>query len=157
MKRFLTSLFAFVGLASAAPPQPSIQSIAPKSILFTTPTLSNDIALLEPVTRKPSNTDFIFHEDEWSQVEFFTKDRLAEVQRLLKVYKLFEQAHRAQHGWREVYVRKIPRTPIVSGSLPIRQPSACSEQRPVPHPCCSQQTRYPGESRTVSPCRLAAI
>lgn len=121
MKKFLTSLFAVACLSNAAPAQPTVQTLDHKSILFTSPTLSNDIAPLETVTREPSKADFIFHEDEWSQVEFFTKDRLAEIQKLLKEYKQFEQAHRTQYGWREVYVRRIQRTPVVSGSLPIQQ------------------------------------
>jgi len=87
----------------------------PKTILFTTPTLSNDLAQLEPALREPTNSDFVFHEDEWSQVEFFPRSQLGEVQRLLKEYKPFERAHRVQHGWREVYVRKVHRVPVLSG------------------------------------------
>lgn len=121
MKKFITSLLALAGLANAAPPQQDIQSLDPNSILFTTPTISNDIAPLEPVRQKPSNADFIFHEDEWSQVEFFSKGRLAEIQRLLKEFKSFEQANRAKVGWRKVYVRKITREPIVVGSGAIQQ------------------------------------
>jgi hypothetical protein len=121
MKKLLASFLAFAGLANVAPHQQKVQTIDPKSILFTTPTLSNDIAELEPVTKKPVSTDFVFPEDEWSQVEFFTKDRLAEVQKLLKEYKPFEQTHRAQYGWREVYVRKIQRALIVTGAQPVQQ------------------------------------
>lgn len=121
MKKLITSLLAFAGLANAAPPQQGIQSLDPKSILFTTPTLSNDIAPLEPVTQNPSKADLIFHEDEWSQVEFFHKGRLAEIQRLLEEFKSFEQANRAKVGWRKVYVRKITREPVISGLGAIQQ------------------------------------
>ena len=120
MRKLVASLLAIVGVAGAAQPQPKVQTIDPKTILFTTPTLSNDIAELDPVDRQLNNTDFIFHEDEWSQVEFFPKAQLSEVQRLLSEYKPFEQAHRAQHGWREVYVRKVQRVPVVSGSQPVK-------------------------------------
>ena len=121
MKRLLASILASVGIAGVAQPQSKIQTVDPKTILFTTPTLSNDIAQLEPVDKQPNHDDFVFHEDEWSQVEFFPKAQLPEVQRLLKEYKPFEQAHRLQHGWREVYVRKIQRVPVISGSHPVRQ------------------------------------
>jgi hypothetical protein len=120
MKRLLASLLASVGVAGAAQPQPKIQTIDPKTILFTTPTLSNDIAGLEPVDKQPSDGDFIFHEDEWSQVEFFPKAQLPEVQRVLTEYKPFEQKHRVQHGWRGVYVRKVQRVPVISGSEAVR-------------------------------------
>jgi hypothetical protein len=121
MKKLLASLLAFVGLAGAAPPEKKVQTIDPKTILFSTPTLSDDLAQLEPVTKKTSDADVMFHEDEWCQVEFFTKDRLPELQKLLKDYKQFEKTHRTQHGWRKVYVRKILRTPIVSGAKPVQE------------------------------------
>ena len=57
-----------------------------KLILFSTPTLSEDIAPLEPVDHPAGDAEFRFHEDEWSQIEFFPKARLEEVQRLLKEY-----------------------------------------------------------------------
>ncbi|MBX3628130.1 MAG: hypothetical protein KF892_24180 [Rhizobacter sp.] len=121
MRKLIASLLASVGVVSAAQPQPKVQTVDPKTILFTTPTLSNDIADLVAVNREPGNDDFVFHEDEWSQVEFFPKEQLSEVQRLLNEYKKFEQAHRVKHGWREVYVRKIQRVPVVSGPHPVRQ------------------------------------
>lgn len=115
MKKILASLLALAGVAGTAQAQPKVQSLDPKTILFTTPTLSDDLAQLEPMHRGPSNADFVFHEDEWSQVEFFPRSQLGEVQRLLKEYKPFERAHRVQHGWRQVYVRKIRRIPVLSG------------------------------------------
>lgn len=121
MKRLLASLLAIVGVAGTAQTQPKVQTIDPKTILFTTPTLSNDIAQLEPANRQPSKADFVFHEDEWSQVEFFPKSQFPEVQRLLKEYKPFEKTHRVQHGWREVYVRRISRVPVIPGMHPVQQ------------------------------------
>jgi len=121
MKRLIAPLLALIGVAGAAQPQPKVQTIDPKTILFTTPTLSDDLAKLEPVARPPTEADFGFHEDEWSQVEFLPKAQLAVVQRLLREYKPFEQAHRVQPGWREVYVRKFQRVPVVSGSQPAEQ------------------------------------
>lgn len=121
MKKLLASLLALAGAAGTAQPEQKVQTIDSKSILFTTPTLSNDIASLEPVSHQPSSADFVFHEDEWSQVEFFPKAQLGQVQHLLKEFKSFEQAHRAQHGWRQVYVRKIQRVPVVSGVQPVQQ------------------------------------
>lgn len=121
MKKLLASLFALIGFTQASSTPPSVQTIDPKSILFSTPTLSNDIAPLTPFNRKPSTTDFIFHEDEWRQVEFFPKARLPEIQRLLKEFKPFEQAHRVKHGWRDVYVRRIVDTPVLASAQPVQQ------------------------------------
>lgn len=87
-------------------------TIDPHSILFTVPTISNDLAALEPVGEADGDD---FHEDDWSQIEFFPKQQLATVQRMLGEYKPFEAANRTKHGWRNVYVRKIDRTPVIAG------------------------------------------
>src|SRR5215469_9023072 len=88
-------------------------TIDPNRILFTVPTISNDLAALEPVGEADGDA---FHEDDWSQIEFFPKQQLATVQRMLEAYKPFEAANRVEHGWRNVYVRKIDRTPVIPGS-----------------------------------------
>lgn len=121
MKRLLASVFALVGIGSSAQPQQRVQSFDPNSILFSTPTLSNDIATLEPVAHEPSQSDIVFNEDEWSQVEFFPKTQISNIKRILIDYKAFEQAHRTKHGWRKVYLRKVDRAPVVTGSQPVQQ------------------------------------
>lgn len=115
MKKLLASLRALAGVVGTAQALLKAQMLDPKTILFTTPTLSNDLAPLELVHREPGNADFVFHEEDWSQVEFFPQSQLSEVQRLLKAYKPFECTHRVQHGWREVYMRKIQRVPVLPG------------------------------------------
>jgi len=119
MRTLLTSLLALVGAASPAQTPKNPGNLDPSTILYTTPTLSNDIAGLEPISGQPKPGELIFHEDEWSQVEFLPKSQLGEVQRLLKEYKTFEQANRATYGWRKVYVRRLQRFPVVSGEQPI--------------------------------------
>lgn len=122
MKRLLTSLLTLAGITGSAQPSPVVQSLDPKTILFSVPTLSNDIAALEKMERASDATDLIFHEDDWSQVEFLPKSLLPEIQRMLKEYTAFEQANRVPgSGWRNVYVRKIPRQPLVAGPEPVQQ------------------------------------
>jgi hypothetical protein len=121
MRTLLTSLLALVGVTSPAQAQQRPGKLDLSAILYTTPTLSSDIAALEPISGQPKAGELIFHEDEWSQVEFLPKSQLGEVQRLLKEYKPFEQANRAAHGWRKVYVRRLQRFPIVAGDQPIRE------------------------------------
>ena len=115
MKNLLSSIF---NRKTGLQPE-SFASIDPKRILFSIPTLSDDIAPLEPLRVRPSSKDFAFHEDEWSQIEFFPRNKLYTVQQLLKEYKQFELAHRANRGWSEVYVRKIQRVPVLSSVDPI--------------------------------------
>lgn len=114
MKKILASLF---GKSTSE----NNHFVDPKQILFTIPTLSDDHAPLEPLREKPSDKDFAFHEDEWCQIEFFPRCQLATIQQLLKEYKQFEQAHRVQQGWSQVYLRKIPRVPVVSAARPLEK------------------------------------
>lgn len=121
MKKLLTTLMAILGLSANAQQQSKIMNIDPKTVLFSVPTLSNDFAPLEPVSMKPSERDLVFHEDDWSQVEFFPKSRLGEIQQMLREFKIFEAKHRVQYGWRDVYARKIKRLPIFAGNYSAEQ------------------------------------
>jgi hypothetical protein len=112
----------------------------PNSILFTVPTISNDLAPLDPVAGKLRQSDFAFHEDEWSQVEFFANGRLAMVQRMLKEYKAFEAANRAKYGWRKTYVREIDRTMVISGREAVSQLEAIFGSKAGPAPVLLSST-----------------
>lgn len=114
MKNFLASLFG-------KPKAENIQWIDPKKILFSIPTLSDDMAPLEPLREPPDDEDFAFHEDEWCQIEFFPRRQLATIQQTLKEYKQFEQAHRVQQGWSKAYLRKIQRIPVLSAARPLEK------------------------------------
>ncbi len=91
-----------------------VQYIDPKKILFSIPTLSDDMAPLKSFSEKLSGKDFGFHEDDWCQIEFFSKSQLKTIQQILKEYKQFEQEHRVNQGWNAVYLRKIQRVPVMS-------------------------------------------
>jgi hypothetical protein len=121
MKKHFASLLALLGAARPAPRTPKVQSLDPRSIRFSMPTISIDLAELEKLSSQPSTTELILHEDEWCQIEFFPKSRLAEIQRVLSEYKPFEIAHREQYGWREIYVRRIERVAVIGGPEPLAQ------------------------------------
>jgi hypothetical protein len=117
MKKFFASFLNAKTKARSDKPQ----IVDPRKILFSVPTLSEDIASLEPFSEKPGSKDFGFHEDEWCQIEFFPKSQLKTIQQILKEYKQFEQAHRAHQGWSAVYVRKVNRVPVFSSNQPIER------------------------------------
>ena len=121
MKNIFTSLLAFARISDSAQSAQMPQTLDPKSIIFSVPTLSNDIAPTELVKYSPTAADLVFHEDEWSQIEFLPESQLPEVQRLLTEYKPFEQQHRLEYGWREVYVRKINRISVTQNTTPLKQ------------------------------------
>lgn len=96
------------------------QTMNPNKLLFSVPTLSDDIAGLEPIDRPPTRSDIVLGEDDWSQLEFFPQGSRPAIQQHLTELKTFEQANRKSAGWRKVYVRKIQRMPVVGGANPIQ-------------------------------------
>jgi hypothetical protein len=114
VKRFFASLLGRPNKPKALPGE-EVRSLDPRSILFSVATISDDTAPLLGMDAEAGGSDLVFHEDEWSQIEFFPKARLQQVQRVLEEYKAFEAANRAEFGWRQVYVRKLQRLPVVVG------------------------------------------
>jgi hypothetical protein len=115
MKKLLASALALVGLSTAAQNRLTVQTVDPKSINFTTPTLSNELAELEPFGSQPSQDDLVFHEDEWAQVQFLRADQLPDIKKILSEFKAFELAHRIKYGWTDVYIRRLPRKTLIAG------------------------------------------
>jgi hypothetical protein len=109
------SVLALVGALIPMVRDQKVETIDPNSILFSVPTISDDLAPLEPVEGEPSQSEFAFHEDDWSQVEFIPKGQLATVHRMLEAYKPFEAANRVNFSWRKLYVCKINRAAVVPG------------------------------------------
>jgi len=116
MKRLLAPILAIFGASSAAQPQPKVEMVDTKSIRYTMPTIAADSLEFAVPTRESFEGAPQFHEDEWAQLEFFPKGRLEEIKGLLAEYKPFEQAHRGQYGWDQIYARHVARHPIIAGT-----------------------------------------
>jgi hypothetical protein len=115
MKKLLSTLVAAFGIQPPAHAEPSAQMVDPKTIMFTMPTVAaDDIKFVVPTEESFAGAPQ-FHEDEWCQLEFFPRSRLAEIQRRLVEYKEFEKKHRGQHGWSNIYARRIHREAVVRG------------------------------------------
>ena len=115
MKKILSALFATIGLSSATHAEPAVQMMDAKSIGFTMPTVAaDDIQFVMP-TKESFEGAPQFHEDQWCQLEFFSQDRLAEIQEILFEYKTFEKKHRTKNGWNEIFARRLKREPVMSG------------------------------------------
>jgi hypothetical protein len=106
-----------------------VQSIDPNSIMFTVPTVSNELPPLDRVETQPRDDELRMHEDDWCQVEFFHKSYLQELERLLREYKAFEASNRQMITikgeqypvWRNAYVREVARQPLLTGEDPVGQ------------------------------------
>jgi hypothetical protein len=115
MKKFLGALMAVLGFAQTAQAGAESQMVDPDEILFSMPTIANDLPPLDPLAGPPAAGAFALHEDEWTQNEFLPKEMLAEVRRMLGELKTFEVQNREGPGWRNIYVRDLKRAPLIAG------------------------------------------
>ena len=116
MKRLFSSVLTALGMQPATHAEPPIQMVDAKTIMFSMPTVAADDIEFATPTEESFQGAPQFHEDEWCQLEFFPRSRLAEIQGRLVEYKAFEEKHRVQHGWNNIYARRIPRESVVQGS-----------------------------------------
>ncbi|HEX8956824.1 MAG TPA: hypothetical protein VF798_11145 [Burkholderiaceae bacterium] len=94
---------------------------SPQTIQYSLPTISNDLPPLEAPMEEPSGADMFIEEDMWSQIEFFAGDRLDGIRHMLAEYSGFERANRTDAGWRQIYVRRIARAPVIAGASAVAE------------------------------------
>jgi len=107
VKKFFAGILAAVGISANA--QPETEMIDVNSILYSMPTISGDALEFVVPTKETFEGAPEFHEDEWCQLEFFPQSELEDLKKKLDEYKKFEQNNRASSGWKNIYVRNIPR------------------------------------------------
>jgi len=98
-----------------------IQTVDPNTILYSTPSLPNELPPLVSVDVDGDAPIFPIHEDDWSKIEFFNKNQLSEVKALLTEYKEFEEQNRKEVGWQNVYVRYFVPKPLYSAIRPTQK------------------------------------
>lgn len=116
-KLFLAGLL-LLGLGKAAMAAPPVTTVDPRNIGFTMSTIAADDLQFEARTATSPAGAPQFHEDEWRQIEFFPAARLPELQKRLKEFKAFEQQNRVQHGWKDIYARRLAGSPVAGTSGP---------------------------------------
>lgn len=90
------------------------KAVDPAKVLFSLPTISGDDIAFEPA--EPGDTDLVFHEDDWRQIEFFSKARAEELARTLSTLKIFAAERSAgSAGYRDIFARKLPAMPVLAG------------------------------------------
>jgi hypothetical protein len=133
-RTFAGGLLGLFGLSKTAVAQDEVTMIDPRTILFSIPTISNDAPPLDRFTGEPSESDVVFHEDEWRQLEFFAPSRLSEVQQALRELKAFANENRVQSGWRRIYTRNIAPAPVLAGGDALNSIAASVGARVEPAP-----------------------
>lgn len=107
IKKMFAVLGATLGLAGYTGAETT--TVDADSILYSMPTVAADTLNFVTPTRDIFEGAPQFHEDEWCQFEFFPKERLSEIKEHLAEFKSFETNNREQHGWKNIYARRISR------------------------------------------------
>jgi len=98
---------------------PPHASVDPREVCYSLPTIAADnLRFVEPTPESFEGAPQ-FHEDEWSQLEFYPAHRLTEVQQSLSQYKAFEAKHRAAQGWTDIYVRSTHRDVVIPSASAV--------------------------------------
>lgn len=91
----------------------TVQTINPNDILYTTPTLENALPDFED---KTDTSNLRFHEDEWRQVEFISKDQKAsidtEIAKIKDVYDNHTHTGDSYTAFKKVAVRELIAQPL---------------------------------------------
>ena len=134
MRNILSALLASLGISSPIHADQPAELIDPKTVKFSMPTVAVDEIQYVVPTKESFQGAPQFHEDEWGQLEFFPKERLAEIRRVLKELHAFEKRNRLQYGWNDIFARKIDRSSVLPPHVsPLDVASLLSAQlKPAP-------------------------
>jgi hypothetical protein len=91
--------------ARPSPTGERIQSMDPREILFSLPTIYDTQPALDPPPAD-STVRFHLHEDDWRQVEFVSASDRAAIEREIAEVRAFKHAHAKGPGWDSIFVRK---------------------------------------------------
>ncbi|WP_025121633.1 MULTISPECIES: hypothetical protein [unclassified Serratia (in: enterobacteria)] len=94
-----------------------IFNIDPTKVLFSLPTITNDMAMVEDVASLENV--LVLHEDDWRQFEFLSVSLhelvQQEVQDILAIY----HTQREESGFKQIHVRKRIAEPLLDVALPL--------------------------------------
>ena len=116
-------------------------TISTNNILYSLPTISDDKIIFEMPSMSTFKDAPQFHEDEWCQLEFFNKEKLDDIKKILKEYKNFEAKHRKKNGWSDIYLRKLNRDKLIDNSLTLDRLSAIFETKLLSAPILTTTSR----------------
>jgi len=115
------------------------------SIQYSMPTIAADVLTFGIPTQASFEGAPQFHEDEWCQIEFLPATSLKELQAALAEYKIFEQAHRLQYGWSEIFARKLVRAVLIEGADAVRKLADLFGTMPINAPVLTTTSRPLGQ------------
>jgi hypothetical protein len=106
----------------------SVQTVNLNDILFTTSTLNNAL----PEFKEKTDTCAFFHEDEWRQVEFISKDQKPSIDKeIAKIKDIYDNhSHKGKDyvGFKKVAVRDLITQPL---SVDFSKLKSCLTDKPI--------------------------
>jgi hypothetical protein len=115
-----------------------MSDVDPQSLLFTVPTVADDLPSLEPC--------LTLDDDRWRQIEFFDADRLDEIKRVLTDLKAYVSEHTQGEYWNGCYVRKLAPVPVIPGASALAEIEAVLVRRAGAAPLI---TSFAGNQRQI--------
>jgi hypothetical protein len=105
--------FAVTGRLHLTLRRQRIGQVDPRKLLFSLPTISNELAPMEEGTTKLGRNVLEMHEDDWRQIEFLSRRRQPEIEATLAAIRTIYSDHRVESGaFKEIHVRKGLAEPI---------------------------------------------
>ncbi len=93
-------------------------TIDPSELLFSVPTIPNELPPMVIFDGDAETSLFPIHEDDWSQTEFLKLSQLEEIKSLMSEFQDFEIENRKEVGWSNIFVRRFDHPPIFSSIQP---------------------------------------
>ena len=96
----------------------NLQNIDPSTILYSAPTIPNQLPPLEQFSDKKDTAIFPIHEDNWSSIEFLNRNQLEKLKEVMTEYHKFEAQNRRDIGWKNVYLRHTEHSSLLEDRRP---------------------------------------
>lgn len=93
-----------------------VELIGPKSILFLTPSLNNEVGYIS-IDTKTNEKRLIIADDNWRHTEFVHQDQSEIIEKELKAILDIHTNHKASVGWNKVYVRSVITEPLMPAKI----------------------------------------
>ena len=97
--------------------KPNVQLVSPGDILFSLPTLSNDIAELEPAASLENL--LVVHEDDWRQCELVCRHHAGQIEAELAQVRRIHETEGQGGAFRKCHVRSTIPLPLDGASLSL--------------------------------------
>lgn len=109
--------FREIGKVTVVLAKQEIFNIDPANILFSLPTISNDMAIVEAASSLENV--LVLHEDDWRQFEFLSAGLNELVQQEIQDILAIYHTQREESGFKQLHVRRRIAEPLPSVALPL--------------------------------------